>query len=285
MYYISKIGRCRNTSRYYITDTADGVVEIYYYNDLQNFITEGIEIKGVHRLDSGDLMVQALNPKNFTDINMMGKIVPWDAGRIAMIIRYKDKENMDVLLDNGAIIKKTQIPYGNYLPMGAEIVVMYLQRVIEHLRAAAYNKKTVFTFSEAAALMEMQYTTLLNYYKRGEITSYKYGVFTKNFKPSDEDLVFSMKDIYTFVEKVLCKQKQQGFYTKEQLKSLLQAQTGMTDKQFLNRVDRYIPAIVTSTGAKYYSQTQLDFLRLMYERAGRLYDYDNYYGFFKKRNS
>ena len=82
--------------------------------------------------------------------------------------------------------------------------------------------------------------------------------------------MFSTKDIYEFLSKEYCRIKQVGCYTKEQLLRTMQIECGISDKVFLDRIDKFIPAITNSDGRQYYSQLQLDFLKVMYRRKGTI---------------
>lgn len=269
MYYLSKTYRSHKVNNgmiFEITDTKDGVAERYITEDVVKILKKGIDIKGIYLNQDGSLFYHVIKPEKFSNPDAIGAVVPWDYGDIAMVIAYKSKDNFDVMLPNGAIIKHTSYP-AESKPVGIEAEVILLQSIIETLRLNSRVEKNVYTFNETRALFKVSEMTLLKWYKEGLIYSYRFGVWNKYFRLTSEPM-FSTKDIYSFIEKEYSRLKKIGCYTKEQLKEAIQKECGMTDTMFLRRIDKFIPAIVNSDGRGYYTQTQLDFLKVMYRREG-----------------
>ena len=269
MYYLQTFyNKCKKIY-FKIADTEDGVVETYSKEQVVDFLKKGIDIKGIYLKPTEELFYHVIKLENFSDPDKIAKIIPWDYGDIAMIIRYKAEDNLDVMLENGAIIKKTRIPNTKYLPSGIEMEVNKLQDMVDALRLASRAKKSTFTFTETQELLRVSGKVLMEWYQAGLIGSFRYGVWQKYFQVTNEPM-FSTKDIYEFLSKEYCRIKQVGCYTKEQLLRTMQIECGISDKVFLDRIDKFIPAITNSDGRQYYSQLQLDFLKVMYRRKGTI---------------
>ena len=213
MYYLQTFyNKCKKIY-FKIADTEDGVVETYTKEQVVDFLKKGIDIKGIYLKPTEELFYHVIKLENFSDPDKIAKIIPWDYGDIAMIIRYKAEDNLDVMLENGAIIKKTRIPNTKYLPSGIEMEVNKLQDMVDALRLASRAKKSTFTFTETQELLRVSGKVLMEWYQAWFNWFFSLWGMAEILQVTNEPM-FSTKDIYEFLSKEYCRIKQVGCYTK-----------------------------------------------------------------------
>lgn len=190
MYFLSKV----LSSKYRVTDTADWVSEDINYSEVLSYINMGIDIKGIYKMPDGELFCVALKITDFTDRSKMGAIITIK-NTPAIVIKYHNQYDLEAALITGGVIRRTAMGDMPSNCSRIEAEVRRFQQAVVNMKGAKQSGRTAFTFSETAGILGVSPKSLFEYYKRGEIKSFRYGVYNGYFQITSEQM-FTYENVY-----------------------------------------------------------------------------------------